>query len=632
MRATAGRLALAGLISVSLGLVAIVGGLVSGSGQPAFADTNPYELFCPSTPVGDIALNDVVTSGTISPSAPSGGGEFNLTNFQSQVSIPAQIVSAAAALGNSAITGTATVGVDATGASPSTISAGTLTINSPIPSPVPSSGLQLSLPTTPATIGPFTAGSSGTISLTVDPNVSLTLDVSGSNLSLTCNPYPNNAEATGIVSSAPSVSEAAPVIASTTIGGGGSTTAPPTTATTAPTTTTTTTASTQATGAYELYCPGTPVGNVVLNGVVTTGTLSPTSPSSGQSFQLTGYQTTASLPSSLASAAAALGSTLTGTANTTIDASGATPASTPENDLGFDVPIPSSIPSSGLALTLPSSPISVPFTATGSQITIQEDSAASISIDVGGAPLTLTCTAYPNNSVVPSGITTQTPSVPSIAPVIAVAGGSSITTTTTTTVAPTTTTTVAPTTTTTVAPTTTTTGVAPTTTTTASGGSTTTTTTTTGTPTSITSTLSGGGQTGGTIVVNSGTAVTDQATLSGSNAATAGGTVTYTVYELTSSPFSGFMPFSSGSWNDWTLTPVSDAGQVTVTAGSVPPSEAITLGTGLYFWQASYSGDANNAPSSSESGIATEVMLAPPCPSGLEWLSVLCFGKTEGGG
>ncbi|HTZ10051.1 MAG TPA: hypothetical protein VMB72_13320 [Acidimicrobiales bacterium] len=206
--------------------------------------------------------------------------------------------------------------------------------------------------------------------------------------------------------------------------------------------------------------------------------------------------------------------------------------------------------------------------------------------------------------------------------------------TTTTTVAPTTTTTVAPTTTTTMAPTTTTT-VAPTTTTTGSPTTTsptTTTTTPTRTPTSITSTLSGGGQTGGTLVVDSGTAVTDQATLSGADAATAGGTVSYIVDEFGFSPFSGFMPFSDPSWNDWFLTPVAFAGQVTVSAGSVPPSEAITLGTGLYFWQASYSGDSVNAPSSSQSGVATEIMLAPPCPTGEGWLSVQCFASGGGQG
>ena len=74
-------------------------------------------------------------------------------------------------------------------------------------------------------------------------------------------------------------------------------------------------------------------------------------------------------------------------------------------------------------------------------ITIQEDSAASLTLTVSGAPLSLTCTAYPNDTVTPSGITTSTPSASPIAPVIAVAGGGSTSTTappatTTTTKAP----------------------------------------------------------------------------------------------------------------------------------------------------------------------------------------------------
>ena len=50
------------------------------------------------------------------------------------------------------------------------------------------------------------------------------------------------------------------------------------------------------TGAYELYCPSTPVGNIVLNGAVTSATLSPANPTAGQAFSVTGYQTVVNLP------------------------------------------------------------------------------------------------------------------------------------------------------------------------------------------------------------------------------------------------------------------------------------------------------------------------------------------------
>ena len=451
------RLAVAGLSALSLGIVLVVASLAHSSGTPAFADTAPYEVFCPGTPVGNIALNGVVTTGTITPAAPASGSTFNLTNYQSTVQLPAAIVSAAAALGNSAITGTATLKVDATGATPATVAAPPITIDAPIPSPVPPTGLSLLLPSTPGTVGPFTA-SGGAITLTVDPAISLTLVVSGSDLNLTCTPYPNNAAATGIVATAPSAPKASPVIAAA---NGGSTT-----------TTTGTPPPTPLTGPYELFCPGTPVGSIALNDAVTSATLSPASPSAGQSFSVTGYQTVVNLPAALASAAAAVspGQPLAGSATAQIDASGATPATTPEGPLDFSVPIPSPVPDSGVSLTLPSTPATIPgFTATSGAITIQQDANASISLTVAGQALALTCTAYPNNTVTPSGITTSTPSGSPLAPVIAEAAGGSTATTSTTTLN-TTTTTLNTTTTTVIA--TTTTSAAGTTSTTAAGGAT----------------------------------------------------------------------------------------------------------------------------------------------------------------
>ncbi|MGA2521766.1 MAG: hypothetical protein ABSG81_13245 [Acidimicrobiales bacterium] len=470
LHAIATRLALAGLAALSLGVALVVGALAQGSGAPAFADSAPYELICPGTPVGNIALNDVVTTGTITPAAPALGQAFNLTDYQSTVALPAQIVTAAAALGNSAIAGSATTGVDATGASPATTADGPFDIDAPIPSPVPSTGLSLTLPSVASTVGPFTATGS-TITLTVDKTVNLTLNVSGSDLALTCNPYPNDTDATGILTTTPpSSEEISPVIAVATAGSGPTTTTFPvtttsttqaSTTTTTSGTTTTTTPSTALTGPYELYCPGTPVGDVALNGAETSATLSPASPTAGQSFSVTGYQTTVNLPQSLASAAQALQPDLQGSATTQVDASGATPTTTSVGPLNFDVPIPTPVPSAGVTLTLPATAASLgPFTAASSTITIQEDAAASLTLDLAGSALTLTCNAYPDNSVV-SGIVTTAPAGPPLAPVIAVATG----TTPPTTVPPVTTTTVSPTSTTT-APVTSTTIIPPASTTT----------------------------------------------------------------------------------------------------------------------------------------------------------------------
>ncbi len=222
------RLAMTGLLALSLGIVMFVGALVHSSGTPAFADSSAYELYCPGTPVGNIVLNGVVTTGTITPASPTTGEQFSVTDYSSTVTLPSSIVSAAAALGNSVIAGTAATQIDAAGATPASIPTGTIPIDAPIPSPVRSTGLALTLPSTPATLGPFTA-SGGAITITVDRAITLSLVVSGSDLGLTCTPYPNNAAATGIVASAPRGSPASPVIA----------TATSTTATTPPSTTTT---------------------------------------------------------------------------------------------------------------------------------------------------------------------------------------------------------------------------------------------------------------------------------------------------------------------------------------------------------------------------------------------------------
>jgi hypothetical protein len=131
-------------------------------------------------------------------------------------------------------------------------------------------------------------------------------------------------------------------------------------------------------------------------------------------------------------------------------------------------------------------------------------------------------------------------------------------------------------------------------------------------PTKITTMLLGSGTFGGgrcwwlgdLITVFSGTSVTDSATLSGPNASSAGGTVTYTVYS-----------------DPRTKTVAADGGTFPVTNGSVPNSNPVTLSTeGTYYWQASYSGDALNAPSSGPWGSETEIVgPVPHCNNGWNW-------------
>jgi len=104
-------------------------------------------------------------------------------------------------------------------------------------------------------------------------------------------------------------------------------------------------------------------------------------------------------------------------------------------------------------------------------------------------------------------------------------------------------------------------------------------------PTSVLTSLSGGGQSGAAITVSEGTPVGDLATLRGHNAPEAGGSVIYAVY-------------SDGACTNL----VAAAGTVNVTSGVVASSSALVLASGTYYWQASYSGDAGNAPGKSACG------------------------------
>ena len=108
------RLAAVSLMTLGAVGAGVVASIVALPATSAFASTQPYELYCPGTPVGTIALNNVVTTGTISPATLSAGAQFNLTGYQTQVSLPPDIATASAALGNTAITGTAASAVDAT--------------------------------------------------------------------------------------------------------------------------------------------------------------------------------------------------------------------------------------------------------------------------------------------------------------------------------------------------------------------------------------------------------------------------------------------------------------------------------------------------------------------------------------
>jgi len=410
------RLSIVGALALVIGTSLVAGVITQALTSSAFADTAPYETFCANTPAGNIVLNDVVVSGALSPSSPTTGQQFNVTGLEVKEQLPAAVVQDAAATGLTSLTGTLTTSVDATGATPPSISTGAMSFDIPIPNPVPASGITLQVPSTPATVGPFTATSSNiTVS---EAAVANTTDIDGDGIgliALDCSSYPNDTLPSGFTSNSPPGLPISPVIA--TAGQGSPPPAPPT-----------------LTGPYELYCPHTPVGDLVLNDVVTSASISPSNLSAGEQFDVTGYQTHIPLPAGLVSAAAGLGnSSFDGLAASAVDAYGATPSQASTGSMSFDVPIPVTVPSSGLGVDFPTSATSVgPFTASGGPVTIAEDQSTMVVAALSSKAFTMSCTAYPNDDVATSGSTGTAPTGVPIRPIIATASASGSTPTTTT--------------------------------------------------------------------------------------------------------------------------------------------------------------------------------------------------------
>jgi hypothetical protein len=187
-----GRVIAAGTI---VGLVGTASTVVSSA--PAFAGpgkSNPYELFCPGTPIGNVTLNDTVTTGVLQVS----GNQVTLTNWQTQTALPNQIVQAASALNPAGLQATANAGVDFTGASPATIAPPTITINQPWPTG--GAPMTIMLPAPAASVGPATVTGS-TVTASVDSNVKLA--ITNPPVTLTCHTYANNAQPTGISQTSP---------------------------------------------------------------------------------------------------------------------------------------------------------------------------------------------------------------------------------------------------------------------------------------------------------------------------------------------------------------------------------------------------------------------------------------------
>jgi hypothetical protein len=104
-------------------------------------------------------------------------------------------------------------------------------------------------------------------------------------------------------------------------------------------------------------------------------------------------------------------------------------------------------------------------------------------------------------------------------------------------------------------------------------------------PTTTTTTQSTGKALGASLAVPVGTGVKDQAVIAGALAKGATGTVSYVLYK-----------------DNKCAVPALAGSAAAVVAGVAGPSAAVKPAVGTYYWRASYSGDALNAPSASACG------------------------------
>lgn len=169
---------------------ALTGALLLGSAQSAGAATSgtiPYT--CPISVGGSVLTTPTLNIGVVAtaPSSVAAGGSITLTNVQTSTTVPASLVTELVDLLHVTSFGGTVVTFDfnATGATPATING------------VPSSGVTFSVkvtsgqpativvPSSPETVGPWTAGSSGSVS--IEPgNVDITTKVGTSTATIDC--------------------------------------------------------------------------------------------------------------------------------------------------------------------------------------------------------------------------------------------------------------------------------------------------------------------------------------------------------------------------------------------------------------------------------------------------------------
>lgn len=181
------------------------------------------------------------------------------------------------------------------------------------------------------------------------------------------------------------------------------------------------------TGAYELYCPATAFGDVVIS-ATTTATLSPAHPHGDQKFYVKAVQEKITFAQGLAQGLASL-TALLGTASLVLQTAGATPASLATPVYQFTITLPKKAPAAGFKFSVPAAagaPIG-PFTASAAKVavSVSKSQKLTLSLDAKGQqPFPLSCTSFPTGTAKtkpgePWAGAGQPPATEAIAPVIA---------------------------------------------------------------------------------------------------------------------------------------------------------------------------------------------------------------------
>ena len=150
----------------AVGLLAAVGAAIPAG---AAAVKTAYTATCSTTFFGKVTLKLPLSISATVPLGVDPGHTLRVSGFQATVSISATLTTAFInVLHAASVSGTVTtLDVKATTATPATTNLGAPPLKFGPVTPVPKEPTNLSVPTTPTTLGPFKAGSGGTIALSI---------------------------------------------------------------------------------------------------------------------------------------------------------------------------------------------------------------------------------------------------------------------------------------------------------------------------------------------------------------------------------------------------------------------------------------------------------------------------------